>query len=103
MTYLHPALTIGVPIRLSKVARDGEILWVGGRGVMLLIGTRPLTVLEQAGRDARRLVREGMADVLEWLSEPVNIEPTSAEILTALRALAAERGIVLGRPETYPT
>jgi hypothetical protein len=50
------------------------------------IGTGALPVREAAGREARRLVRQGMADVLRWLGQPVDTELSGEEILARWRA-----------------
>lgn len=56
----------GVPIYLSELVPYGEVLVMPNA---MFMGTRPPTPLEQARMDARRIVREGLADVIEWLRE----------------------------------
>lgn len=63
--------------------QDGKVLWMGMR--WLHIGTRPLDLMEEVGREARLIVREGMKEILEWLGEPWYNEPTGQEILAALK------------------
>lgn len=63
---------IGMPVILSPMLTDGEILF--GFDVaktlmstsVMMIGTRPLTDLKFAGPLARHIVQQGLADVLEW-------------------------------------
>ena len=61
---------------------DGSMVWHGTE--ILWLGTKPLHPLDEVGREARMLVREGLADVLEWLGEPVITEPTSRQILDGI-------------------
>lgn len=86
----HPSLT-SRPVIESPWLRDGVVL-VDRTAV--LVGTRPLTDLQAAAREARLLVRRGMADVLVWLGEPVYNEPTGREILDAIAALADDSPVV---------
>ncbi|MFC0626160.1 hypothetical protein [Kribbella deserti] len=51
-----------------------------GRAEVLLVGGY-LDPVQKAGREARMIVRRGLADVLEWLGEPVEL-PT---VMSALR------------------
>lgn len=62
---------LGVPVMLSEHVRIDRALVLGPEGnpSLLIKGLRPLTPIEQAGVDAVRIVREGMADVLAWLGE----------------------------------
>jgi hypothetical protein len=62
---------------------DGRMVWSGIN--FLWIGTRPLPLMEEVGRDARRTVRKGLQDVLEWLGEDWNNEPSGAEIYQRLK------------------
>lgn len=71
---------------------DGTVYWQGTD--FLWLGSKPTDPVEEAGRDARRFVREGMADVLAWLGQPVLVEPTTEEILTDLRATKGESRFV---------
>lgn len=77
-----PAWYPGLDIIEMPYLRDGLVILTPGR---IHLGTRPLTPIEAAGRDARLMVREGLADVLEWLGKPVYTEPTSKEILDEFR------------------
>lgn len=53
-------------------------------GQVLFVGTRPpRDPVKRAGRDARLMVRRGLADVLEWLGEPVVNEPVLARLKAA--------------------
>lgn len=81
----------GIPVHVSPTLPDGvmvlahpEHLYGGGDHPILWIGAAPLTDLEAAAREARLTVRRGLADVLTWLGEPVENEPTGAEIWGAL-------------------
>lgn len=61
----------GLPIVATEALRDGDVLYVQDPGPpYLLVGTRPLTEVELAGKEARSIVQNGLADVLEWLGEP---------------------------------
>lgn len=60
----------------------------------LFIGTRPLPLMEEVGREARRIVRSGLRDVLDWLGESWYDEPTGVEIFEALKHGANPRTIV---------
>lgn len=70
-----------IDLRTTDVVPDGQVLLVGDA---LLIGTGPLPVLEDAAREARRIVRAGMADVLAWCGLPLEPEPSGHEILARL-------------------
>lgn len=74
------------PVICCESLRDGTV-YADRRAI--IIGTRPLDPIEAAGREGRLIVRRGMADVLAWLGEPVNTEPSGAEILAALRRHAS--------------
>ena len=66
----------GIPVHLSPLLPDGEtVVWVGAA---------PLSEREAAMREARLHVRRGLADVLAWLGEAVENEPTGREIWDAL-------------------
>lgn len=74
---------------------DGRMTWSGIN--FLFVGTQPLPLLEDARRDARRIVRKGLQDVLEWLGEGHwNDEPSGAEVIYALR-LGADPMKILNR------
>lgn len=80
------AAAFGSPrIVVEPMLPDGQVVIL--RGGTIMIGTCPLTPIQAAGREARLIVRRGMAEVLTWLGEPVYTEPTSAEILDSLRRL----------------
>lgn len=55
---------------------------------VLFIGTRPLP---EHRAEARRIVREGMADILAWLGEPVEL-PTGDHRYACLRGFPDVRG-----------
>ena len=81
----------GVPVTLSTLIPDGQVIAIGTPPIQYLIGSRPRTELELAGYAARRAVQAGLADVLAWLGErPLPWPPvTGAEVLDGIR-----RGIV---------
>lgn len=62
---------------------DGRVYWMGMRWVH--IGTAPLSLMEEVGREARLIVRRGMQDVLRQLGQTWYNEPTGKEILDAIR------------------
>jgi hypothetical protein len=72
-----------VSVVLMPLKPDGRMYWSGLN--TLFIGTGPLPVLEDAGRAARRIVREGLQDVLEWLGEDWNNEPSGMDIFQQLK------------------
>ncbi len=82
---------LGIPIVSNPWVLDGEMYLFTDPGTgrrTLLLGTRPHPPRAQAQRDAVRIVREGLADVLAWLTDPP--EPslpyrTAEEILVSLR------------------
>lgn len=69
-----------MPVYLHPYLRDGAVLVADGT---ILLGTCPLTPIEEAGREARRIIRRGMADVLRWAGQPVDMEPSAVEVLAA--------------------
>lgn len=78
-----------VGVHLMPIYPDGHMYFVGMSD--LIIGTRPLSEMDQVRREARLMVREGMKDILEWLgpkapggSEWYN-EPTGADLLERIR------------------
>lgn len=81
---------LGVPVVPDRYLADGTTLVIDTRPTggarIVLVGTRPLTTLEAAGREARLIVRRGLADVLAWLGQPVENEPTGADILASFAA-----------------
>lgn len=81
----------GIPVTLSTVLVDGQVMAIGTPPRQFIIGSRPRTDLELAGYAARALVQQGLADVLAWLGErPLPWPPvTGAEVLDGIR-----RGIV---------
>lgn len=88
---------LSIPIIESPLLPDDQMILssdgalTGGAMMAILVGTRPPDPIKQAGRDARLAVRRGLADVLDWLGEPVVNEPLMARI----RDLAerGERGL----------
>lgn len=93
----------GIPLMLSPDLPDGTLVDIGGQ---VMLGTRPLTELEQAGRDARRIVREGLADVLTWCGLPVDLEPGAGEVLVTMRADLGDLAVAricadCGRPSRF--
>lgn len=71
---------------------DGTVIWMGTD--YLYLGTRPLTLKEEVGREARLMVREGMRDIVEWLGWVVMNEPSSEQILSSLRENAEENRFI---------
>lgn len=81
------AIASGLDVLANPYLADGTVVSTGDT---IVIGTCPLTEVELAGREGRRLVREGMADVLAWLGEEVELHyPSSAELMRRLREYAA--------------
>lgn len=79
---------LGIPIIQHRWLPDDQVILStdptrGGATVMLVGTMAPTDPIKLAGREARLLVRRGLADVLEWLGEPVVNEP----ILARLRAM----------------
>lgn len=83
--FLLPPVRFGneIEVHTNPNLKDGSVILYGSR--YLWIGTRPLTLMEECGREARMIVRRGMADVLAWLGHEVEIEPTGRQILDRLR------------------
>lgn len=81
----------GVPVTLSTLIPDGQVVAIGTPPIQFLIGSCPRTELDLAGYAARCAVQAGLADVLAWLGErPLPWPPvTGAEVLAGIR-----RGIV---------
>lgn len=73
-----------VKVVLMPSRPDGLMIWGGLQ--FLFIGTQPLPLMEDVRREGRRTVRRGLADVLEWLGEYWNDEPTGAEVFHALQS-----------------
>lgn len=77
----------GVPVVLQPALSDGKVIVANDparRGQMVVwIGTYA-DEFDRAGREARLTVRRGLADVLAWLGEAVENEPTGIEIWYAL-------------------
>jgi hypothetical protein len=71
-----------IVVTLTDALPDGKVRRTRQH---VYIGTGALPVREAAGREARRLVRQGMADVLKWLGQPVETELSGEEILTRWR------------------
>jgi hypothetical protein len=72
-----------VRVVLIQSEPDGQMVWSGLN--FLFVGTSPLPLMEDVRREGRRIVRRGLADVLEWLGESWNDEPTGREVLLALK------------------
>lgn len=72
-----------VNVVLMPQQPDGQMTWSGIQ--FLFIGTQPLPLMEDVRREGRRVVRRGLQDVLEWLGEDWNDEPSGAEIFDALK------------------
>lgn len=70
-------------LHLSQYLPDGRMYWIGTQ--VLVLGT-----MYDVKDDARRIVRRGMKDVLDWLGEPLDVYPTSKEVLDALKQGDAE-------------
>jgi hypothetical protein len=73
--------------------------WEIGEPSLKIVETSILPLVPSPGEQARRIVRHGLADVLEWLGEPVGPSPepkhclvyrdtafVSRELLEAIRA-----------------
>lgn len=75
----YPELWDGLPIRLIPWMEDHKAYILQGT---LLVGDKaPEDPVKLAGREARQMVRRGLADVLEWCGKPVVTEPILAAIL----------------------
>lgn len=87
----YPELMTGlqiveVPWMPDDTAHIGTDYGLDGlRAPSLLVGTKPPDELGQLRREARLLVRRGLADVLEWLGQPVVNEPVLAVLKTQTR------------------
>jgi hypothetical protein len=81
----------GLPLVLSDVVPDGELLQVAAGHIapFMILGTGPVSDAEWCRREAKRIVHEGLSDVLEWLGWPRYTPPSSAGVLEALRGSAA--------------
>lgn len=64
--------------------KDGTVLLYGMR--YLWIGTCPLSLMEEVGREARLIVRDGLRDVMDWCGMKYDDEPGGYEILRRIRA-----------------
>lgn len=75
---------LGLPIIEVPMMEDtwAASSWANDLGSCVLVGTKPPDEMELVRREARLLVRRGLADVLEWLGRPVVNEP----VLAALKA-----------------
>jgi hypothetical protein len=78
---------MGIPVVLSDLMYDGEILLSDSQGSakQIFLGTGPLSDKEWCRREARRIVHEGLADVLAWLSERHTPPRTHQQILQSWR------------------
>ena len=78
-----------VGVHLMPIYPDGHMYFVGMSD--LIIGTQPLSEIEEAKREARMIVREGMKDILEWLGPKApggsrwDNEPSGVELLERIR------------------
>jgi hypothetical protein len=73
----------GTSIFMTEALEDGTVA-KGPAGIH--IGTGPRSFQAQARIDAHRIVRTGLAEVLEWLGEKPWSEPsTGAELLSRLK------------------
>ena len=66
----------GIPIHVTDRLPAGRVLLMKGDSrlrtqPMLMVSSNPEDPVTIAGRDGRRIVREGLGDVLAWLGEPV--------------------------------
>lgn len=77
----------GVPVSLTTLIPDGQIVYIGTPPVQIMVGSKPRTQIELARYAARCAVQAGLRDVLEWLGErPLPWPPvTGAEILDGIR------------------
>jgi hypothetical protein len=83
------ATLLGIPVIESPMVADGVVLVFGNREV-IAIGTAPIDNSEWCQREALRIVRTGLADVLGWLGEPPWRPPaTGAGILASLKLRGA--------------
>jgi hypothetical protein len=64
----------GLGIVLTEHAPDGQV-YATNSCLYIGCGHTARTDLDYEGRRARHLVREGLADVLAWLGEPVGPPP----------------------------
>lgn len=67
----------GIVVREVNWLYEDEIQILIAYDVQVLVGTRPLLDIQ---KQARQWVRDGMADVLEWLGEPVEL-PLGLDLL----------------------
>ncbi len=74
-----------IPIRADPNLKDGTVLRFTSPA-MVIIGTMKLS---EHREEARLIVREGLADVLAWLGEPV--EPVTGEQIMARMFANARR------------
>lgn len=89
-----PVAQLGIPLVLDERLAEGEMLMLGpdlgpyalGGPQVIVLGIGPIDWRTWCRREARRIVRTGLADVLDWLGEPQwRPARTSAEILAELR------------------
>jgi hypothetical protein len=90
----HPhGLYNGVPLTTSDVVPDGQVIALGTPVRQFILGTG-WTEVQLAGWDARRIVQQGLADVLEWLGEtpipprPDFLPPAAAGVMAYLKRTA---------------
>lgn len=77
------------PVVLSNTIEEGKVVYTGdgtpGGVLTIYVGTY-ISPLKQEGRNARQLVRNGLADVLDWLGEPVRLRTVAETLQDQLRA-----------------
>lgn len=90
-----------IAVQLSPYLRDGKVLVLPTAG--MVIGVMPWSEREVDAERIRRHVRHGLADVLDYLGEPVGPHPDDPvpacggrELLDTLRAETAPRGGTIG-------
>jgi hypothetical protein len=78
---------VGLPVVLTAGMSDGDCMLVpAGLSRTLFIGTGPISESTRTRREALRIVRTGLADVLDWLGEkPWRPAMGGHELLDALR------------------
>jgi hypothetical protein len=75
------ASILGIPVLETPALPDGVHMFLSTERMALYVPRcepRPYTALEREGEWARRAVRHGLADVLEWLGEDPGPDPDAA-------------------------
>jgi hypothetical protein len=93
MSMPYPELIADMPIVQSAWLEDTKAYVstnydANGRRPVLLVGAKPPEGLDAVRREARLIVRHGLADVLDWLGQPVINEP----VMAVLRVYQDETG-----------